>query len=367
MMFFGVTLTLGIQDALEYSMDFYSYKLACSAVCLIGWSAFATSAQTTLGTYLIPTAVLVGIVCNVLTIIVLSRDDIMVRTTSLLLKMLATADLLNILFILLQTSLLENLRLSLIYIYFDIRTTIFTGIFRSLQFTAFTASTWFEVLITAERYVAVCYPLHVSRYVSLPRVRAAVAVIWLLAILFNTLFLFDNFINVISNDFSNEFIYRSLATNPYYIVVYKVTLRSVVNTFLPFALLTFFTVRILTKLSESLEETLLLSQNSAKDIKMKLLKHRRTTVTLTIIVIVFVVLDVPIILSNVIDAINYKWRSTTDFYFLQGLLNIINTFVEYLAYFILVIKSTLNFFIFCLTGKKYRQVLRDACHSNKNV
>jgi hypothetical protein len=68
--------------------------------------AAAKTAQTVISVYLIPIVAGIGLVCNVLSIAVLSRDDTMNAETSLLLRMLAAADFLNILFSLLWSILI---------------------------------------------------------------------------------------------------------------------------------------------------------------------------------------------------------------------------------------------------------------------
>jgi Co/Zn/Cd efflux system component len=57
--------------------------------------------------YLIPVIALIGLVSNLVSIILLLRDDTMNKSTSLLLRMLALADFINILFAVYWTSLAE--------------------------------------------------------------------------------------------------------------------------------------------------------------------------------------------------------------------------------------------------------------------
>jgi 7 transmembrane receptor (rhodopsin family) len=304
-----------------------------------------------------------GIVCNMLTMIVLSRDDSMMQTTSLLLRMLATADLLNVLFTLMLFPLQGNLQL----LRLDTRSFILFAVINyevsmSSQFIVCTASAWFQVLITWERYVAVCFPMHAGRLATVRRVRASVVIVWLSAALVGVPFLLDQFVHVPPppGQFYNNILYG----NPYYIIVYKVFFRSVVNTLLPFALLTFFTVRIVTSMRESFQYQLTLNEVTAEKLKKLSSKQKRTTVTLVLIVIIFLVLDFPILLKFILDA--YQFMDRTKPLYSTLLTIAVTNSVHSLAFLLLVFKSTLNFFVFCLTGERYRQIIRDACTDRTN-
>jgi len=41
------------------------------------------------------------------------------------------------------------------------------------------------IVLTADRYIAICRPLHVAQYSTLPRLRRAVAVLWLLTVVYS--------------------------------------------------------------------------------------------------------------------------------------------------------------------------------------
>jgi 7 transmembrane receptor (rhodopsin family) len=314
-------------------------------------------------TYATPPVTAVAVVCNVLTIVVLSRDDTMIRTTSLLLRMLAVADLLNVLF----TCLLFPLEGNLLLLPLN---TEFIMLFMKINYEismpgqsiACTASAWFQVLITWERYVAVCFPMHVSRLATASRVRASAVIVWLSAALANSPLFAEQFANVPPPP--DRPYYDILYSNPYYIIVYKIAFRSAVNTLLPFALLTFFTVRIVSSMQESFQDQLTLNKVNVDKLKKLSSKQKRTTVTLVLIVVIFLVLDSPIIVKFALDA--YQFTNFTLSVYLQRLSVTVGTSVRSLAYLLLTVKSMLNFFIFCLTGVRYRKILREACTVQTN-
>jgi 7 transmembrane receptor (rhodopsin family) len=162
--------------------------------------------------YMTPPIVALAIVCNLLTIIILGRDETMVSTTSLLLRMLATADLLNVTLILVSTAIPVK----------EFHYPDYDNVFIPLQSIAFTADAWLEVLICAERYIAVCYPVHINRFATLPCVKAAVVVVWLFALLFNVPRYIENIV-VTGYDQVNT-----------YDIAYLVVIRAIFTTLLPF-------------------------------------------------------------------------------------------------------------------------------------
>ena len=47
---------------------------------------------------------------------------------------------------------------------------------------------WLVVVVTADRYVAICRPLHAAQYSTVSRVRRAVATVWIVPLLSSTYF-----------------------------------------------------------------------------------------------------------------------------------------------------------------------------------
>jgi NADH:ubiquinone oxidoreductase subunit 3 (subunit A) len=294
-----------------------------------------------------------------------------------MLQMLALADMLNIFFSFMFTAVQENLAYDFMYQLVGNGSSAFTDVIKIVltpgQSIALTASAWFAVLITVERFLAICHPFRVNSLISLPRVKTAVVAVWIAALLCNVSKFFDNFVEVIPGSMNDIYgtsaaVYHDLRRNTYYIIFYEVIIRSSVNTIIPFALLTFFTTRLVTTLSESSRDKLKLGGDAEEKKKKLSIKQRRTTVTLIIIVINFILLDLPMTLLFVSDVTRRHLRGTSNV--LSSTLVLMRMYLSTrrVAYFFTILKSTLNFFIFCLTGKRYRQALHDTCDcSNKRL
>ena len=124
-----------------------------------------------------------GIAGNVLSLVVLGRDRTIRRTTGFLLQMLAVADTAFLVSCLaaitLDTALKfrywlpEDVQHGSPYIY---------AYSYPVASITWSASMWMVVVLTADRYIAICRPLHAAQYSTLPRLRRAVAVLWVLAL-----------------------------------------------------------------------------------------------------------------------------------------------------------------------------------------
>jgi len=146
------------------------------------------------------------------------------------------------------------------------------------------------VLLTADRYVAICRPMHAAQYSTVPPLRSAVAVVCVLAVAYNLPRFFERTIerrlelktrhislpdfpdNNVSVHLANSTKYgyflqdllwnitweyrdalqsTAMRDNRVYYVVYKMCLYFIVRFLLPFAALAFFNQRLVRALRES--------------------------------------------------------------------------------------------------------------------
>jgi hypothetical protein len=290
---------------------------------------------------------IVGIFCNILSLAVLSRDDTMNPTTSLMLRQLAAADLLNILFII-PVTFMWNLQGS--ETYNNIVTPLLYYIFFPLQGMSFTASVWIEVFLTGERYVAICYPLRINQISTIRRVRIAVSVVWIVAVSLNLPIFFEQAITIEGSVIKYT---NWLYNNPAYNITLYAVGFPIISMFLPFSFLVFFTTRMLTELRYAFHEKLKLA--AADEVKVRKLasKQRRTTLTLVLIVVIFCI-------TQVATFLNYIFFSVVLSITNNSMIYVINAGLVGFATFSGVLQSTLNFFVFCLTGQRFRAILREA-------
>jgi hypothetical protein len=289
----------------------------------------------------------VGIFCNILGLTVLSRDDTMNPTTSLMLRQLAATDVLNILFILPVSFMLD---INGPGTYNNIVKPFLYYIFFPLINMTFTATVWIEVFLSGERYIAICYPLHINRISTIGVVRVAVSIVWISAILLGLPIFFESPITNVDDSGVKQVIW--LANKTYKLIYYKIVIP-VINMFIPAVLLIFFTTRMLSELRQAFSEKLKLASADAETVKNLSSKQRRTTLTLVIIVVIFCMSQLMVFLNYVISSLPVTTPS-------ERIYKVINIGLVGVDSFAGVLESTLNFFVFFLTGQRFRQILREA-------
>ena len=125
-----------------------------------------------------------GMSGNILSIIVLGKDRTVRKTTGFLLQMLALADtvyLTTCLFfqtlntITKHSSWIPGLRHGWPYM---------EPYVWPCASIAQTAAVWLVVVVTADRYITICRPLHAPQYSTMSRIRRAVIIVWCFSIIY---------------------------------------------------------------------------------------------------------------------------------------------------------------------------------------
>jgi len=332
-----------------------------------------------------------GIAGNVLSIVVLGRDQTIRRTTAFLLQMLAVADTIYL------VSCLVVQTLDAVVVWTD---WLPTGVRRGwpyveayawpLASVAKTATVWLVVVLTADRYVAICRPLHAAQYSTVARVRTAVAAVWIVAAVYNLPRFFERVVVVVTpsqpvklSSADLEVLLSLLFSTPFpggvmdhasssdlpsttlspgmigqaalrktamrsdstYFLVYKTLLYFVVRFLVPFAALAFFNQRLIAAMRASNE----LRQRSAAAGGGA--KERQHTWILVVVVVVFVVCELPDLTLRASVAIDSH---------VPGRLMLTASRVYYANIFsnlMLTVNSCINFVIYCLMGRRFRLIL----------
>jgi len=298
--------------------------------------------------YIVGALCVFGIAGNVLSIVVLGRDRTIRRTTAFLLQMLAVADAAFLVSCLVASTLGTALRWTdwlpaavrrgwpFVFMY-SLPTASITG----------TAAAWMVVVLTADRYVAICLPLHVAQYSTMPRLRRAVALVWVLAVIYNIPRVFESEVvevemeHTSSSELNRSTLYwrfMAMGKSSIYEVVYLTCLYFVFRILLPLVALVFFNQRLVRALRESHQ----MRRHSATDGGM----GRQHTWMLVVVVIVC---QLPTVVWSVCKVL-YEFA---DVPLSRTVLNYALIAVNLMV----TLNSSVNVVIYCFMGRQFRAIL----------
>ena len=287
-----------------------------------------------------------GISGNILSIVVIGKDRAMRGTTGFLLQMLAFADAIYL------TTCLFYQAFNTVDQYTDwvpslseIWTYVEPYIWPCASI-AQTGAVWLVVVVTADRYVAICKPLHAPQYSTLTNMRRAVTVVWIFSILYNLPRFFERSVVRKFDNETNATTYEvektDLRNNNLYIVVYKTCLFFIVRFFIPLSSLAFFNTRLI----QAIKESSRLRGVKVRDVHRK----EKYTLTLVVVVLVFVICELPDFILRLWIAVPIGASSMKKNIWTFRYINVISNLF-------LTINSCVNFVIYCFMGQKFRRIL----------
>ena len=206
-----------------------------------------------------------------------------------------------------------------------------------------TATVWVTVLITVNRYIVVCMPLRASQWCTLSNTKKQLAVVLLLAVLYNIPVFFEyDIVSVASNASTTdvEHVYSKTKT-PLYRIIYTNISYAVFIIVPPTCILALLNFRLIKALKT----------RRRNQLQMQTLRKRHDnsmTLVLVIIVIVSIVCQVPALVNRVLWVASPREETLCggyQFYFSQ------------IATMFIVLNSAVNFIIYVIFNKNFRDVL----------
>ncbi|ELU15288.1 hypothetical protein CAPTEDRAFT_104399 [Capitella teleta] len=282
-----------------------------------------------------------GIVGNLLALLVLSRDTS--RSASLMsLKALALSDLILLVCAVVQQIVplwcLEALSRDALCLHQGFLRVYSWPVLCAAQM----ASIWFTVLVSAERFIAICRPLSAPRLCTFSRVRTSIITITLASVFFNVVkfFEFETLPEFTPELNATRFILSPtwLRQDQIYRYLYNTVLFCLVIYALPLSVLTVLNVKIVRRIKQARKEWQLLNRSQKREMKA-------TTLPL-VIVLVYFICGTQSLLSFILDAV------FVDF---SPWLQIYTAFVNLLVIF----NSAVNFFLMYCFGSRFRRLLKD--------
>lgn len=208
--------------------------------------------------------------------------------------------------------------------------------------TVQTCSVWTFIVITVERWIAVCHPLQANRMCTVGNSKRALTVVCVLSVLYNAPRWLE-FRLVIETNQTLSIEEMLKADSSYYLIYY--TLLFIITHFvIPFAVLSSVNVRIIKSVFESPPgvQTALIRRSRRKE--------QKASVMMAVIVLVFLVCySLPFVI-NIIVMFNPNFFKSEETAFLAFILNDV-------CNLLVIVNASTTFIIYYTFSKKYRTVM----------
>lgn len=284
---------------------------------------------------------ILGIVGNILALMVLSRDQNRLATL-LSLKALSLSDLVLLVGAVLQ----QIIPMWCLHAQSTHEFCLHQGYIRVYTWPVVCAaqmsSIWFTVLISAERFIAICYPLSASHLCTIARVRLAIAIITITSVLFNLVKFFefkpladfDPALNVTRYVLSPT----DLRQDPVYRYLYNMAMYCLVIYALPLSILTVLNFMLVQKIKQAHRDWQLLNRSQKREMKATKLP--------LCIVLVYFICGTQSLIAFILDAIYVEFSP-----WLQVYTAVVNLLV--------IFNSAVNFLLMYCFGSRFRKLLKD--------
>ena len=246
-----------------------------------------------------------GIVGNILSIVVLGRDDVMKKTTQILLQNLATADIGFLIML-----VFENAWFTIRYVLPPDPSPQLDQLYWSMQpYLWFitqvfhVTSIYSVVIVTGDRYIAICRPLQSGRLSTTRNARWAVVVVWCISVIFN-IPIGIGYMTIPCNN-ATAYCYVpsiELHQDRVYILVYHVILVNIVKMIIPLTVLIILNIKLIKAVRASRE---MHSETQRQ--------QKNTTVMLVTIVIYYMLYSSPLAGCGMDDLIFRRWHKFLEY------------------------------------------------------
>ena len=283
-------------------------------------------------TWFFPVIILVGTMGNFLSFVIMLRREMRQTPTFLYLATLAVADTCVLYLSALKTWVRTISGFELLHMSNAGCKIIFFIIHFSINFSA-----WLIVAVTIERFLAVWYPLKANTLCSLSRARFIVLMIALIFILNSHIFWTAELHHypVSGHSSCQAYAYENFVCNVF------PWIHMVLYSFLPFVILLVFNSLIIVSLVKNKG----IFSNMTKDERSSREKHHRLAITLLSISFTWIITTMPRPLHQI--ATPQPTSMDEAGYRLLG---------KVICYMLMYTNHSINFFLYCLTGQRFRVV-----------
>ena len=201
------------------------------------------------------------------------------------------------------------------------------------------------MLVTTDRYIAICKPLQLHLR-SVERAKLAVIIIIVMSVIYNIPRMFERVIEISEDPCTKEEIVITKKTafreDKLYFLLYKTLMYLVFRAVGPLVLLVVLNLKLVSTLQQVRSRHKDLSKNT---------RHRENiTLMLVVVVTVFIVCATPDLTLRCLLMLTKYCNLPLNLQLMR--------YVNSLSNMLLTLNSSINFLIYCLIGKKFRRILR---------
>lgn len=208
-----------------------------------------------------------------------------------------------------------------------------------------TTTVWLVVLVTLDRYIAICRPFDTTALCTTQRARRAVGVVVVLAVLYNIPRFFEHQTQLVQEYCHNTTrlitVHSALRQDPIYFIVYKTSLYFVFRVVVPIGTLTVLNTRLIFALRGATRSHAALTRTAPP--------HNADAFTriLVVVVSVFIICELPSFIVRTIVTVRSFTGIRINVWYYATLANVM-----------LTVNSSVNCLIYCISGRRFRKVLR---------
>lgn len=326
---------------------------------------------STLYTYGLPTICIVGFLGNVMNLLILTGRRVqhslraMEQSANACLIALAVADMSFCISAFPSTFLPEDMT-------FDGKSFLaYYGCYCAAIINIFImTSTWLTVVMSTERYLAICHPLKSRNLISLHRTRAVIVVVYLASVLFNVPVFWRYSMDplpppplphqtplpdILNTTTAVQYVVRPIGTEKRLDHMYR-GLWSVLGNLIPLLFLVLCNVSLAREIHRSYD----LRQRMNENVGRSLERHRRRssldqdasnriTVTLVSIVVMFFLLVAP---SEIVKQIAYLIGGDISQNYTYLTIEVVTNLMQ-------TVNFSANFILYCIVNPSFRKVMRE--------
>ena len=345
--------TLGTESPSTNATTYVPFVSTVSAVVAGDCSAKFTMQyriyRIIIDVFLVGIICIVGFIGNALCIAVLRRDRERKNTTNWLLQTLAFSDTLYLVACVLFQTVKGINDYTNWFPWINVAFPYMEPYIWAFASIAQTITVWLVMLVTMDRYIAICKPLK-TQMRTLQRAKLAVTIVIIAAVIYNIPRFMERKIVYLTDSCTNTTIVKSKKTalreNPHYFLVYKTILYFIFRAVGPLITLIGLNLQLINALQAV--------RRKHRDMKRSPKNKDNITLMLVVVVSIFIICEIPDLILRVIVTIKEftpAWQiSLTRLRYANAITNMM-----------LTVNSSINFLIYCLIGSKFRKILRQMC------